>query len=354
MPRHPMNSRSIGSLPSGETVEAYTLANAAGASVDVLTFGGIVTSLRMPDRHGRFADVVLGFTGLASYVAGHPYFGAIAGRIAGRVSGGRLVVEGRVYQLARNDGPNHLHGGHVGLDKRVWTARPMARVDGADSLQLTYRSPDGEEGYPGTMDLAVTYTLTATNELLVETEAKADRVTPLSLAHHSYFNLAGEGSGTIADHEVQICASEIIPVDDRLTLSGRRKPVAGSASDFTRPRRLGDALPQLFQAHGDFYLLREHPATPPAKPSLVARVVEPRSGRVLEVHTDESGLQFYTGSALDGTQVGKSGRAYGPHAGLCLECQGYPDATIVPELGDILVHPGQAQRRTTRYAFSTV
>ena len=349
-----MNSRSIGSLPSGETIEAYTLDNASGASAQVLTYGGIVTSLRMPDRHGRFVDVVLGFTALAPYVAGHPYFGAIAGRIAGRVSGGRLPVEERVYQLARNDGPNHLHGGYVGLDKRVWNARPMPRGDGAASLQLTYRSPDGEEGYPGNIDIAVTYTLTATNALLVETEARADRVTPLSLAHHSYFNLAGEGSGAIEDHEIQIFSSEIIPADEKMTLSGRRESVAGCACDFRRPRRLGDVLPQLFQTHGDFYLLREVPAAPPARPSLVARVVEPRSGRVLEVSTDESGLQFYTGSALDGTMVGKCGRAYGRHAGLCLECQGYPDAASLPALGDILVRPGQPQRRTTSYAFSTM
>jgi len=349
-----MTFRSFGCLPSGEPIEAYTLANAAGASAQVVTYGGIVTALRMPDRHGRFADVVLGFNDLAAYVAGHPYFGAIAGRIAGRVRGGRITVEGRVYQLARNDGSNHLHGGRVGLDKRVWAAHPMPRADGADSLQLTYRSPDGEEGYPGTMDLSVTYTLTATNALLVETEARADRVTPLSLAHHSYFNLAGEGSGTVEGHEVQIFASVIIPTDEKLTFSGRRESVTGSASDFTRPRRLGDALPQLFQAHGDFYLLREPAAAPPVKPTLTARVVEPRSGRVLEVYTDESGLQFYTGSALDGTQVGKSGRAYGPHAGLCLECQGYPDGASLPALGDILVRPGQPQRRTTHYAFSTV
>lgn len=349
-----MTSCSIGSLPSGETIEAHILENASGASARVLTYGGIVTSLRMPDRHGRFADVVLGFTDLAPYMAGHPYFGAIAGRIAGRVCGGRLPVEGRVYQLARNDGPNHLHGGHMGLDKRVWQARPFRRLDGAASLQLTYRSQDGEEGYPGNIDIAVTYTLTAANALLVETEARADRVTPLSLAHHSYFNLAGEGSGTIRDHVVQIHAREFLPADENLTLQARREPVAGSAGDFTHPRRLGEALPELFQAHGNFYLLREAGAAPPPNPTLAARVAEPSSGRVLEVYTDESGLQFYTGSALDGTQVGKSGQAYGPHAGLCLECQGYPDGASRPEFGDILVHPGQVQRRTTVYAFSTV
>ena len=349
-----MTSRSFGCLPSGEPIEAYTLANTSGASAEVITYGGIVTALRMPDRHGRFADVVLGFTDLAPYAAGHPFFGAIAGRIAGRVSGGRITVEGRDYALPRNEGSNHLHGGRFGLDKRVWTARPVLRTDGADSLRLTYRSPDGEEGYPGTMDIAVTYTLTAANALLVETEASADRVTPLSLALHSYFHLAGEGSGTIEDHEIQILADAVVPTDDTMTLSGRREPVTGRAGDFRRPRRLGDALRQLFKAHGDLYLLREPGAAPPPAPTLAARVVEPRSGRVLEAYTDEFCLQVYTGAALDGTQVGKSGHGYGPFAGLCLECEGYADGTSRPEFGDILVHPGQPQRRTTRYAFSTV
>lgn len=349
-----MHPRPFGFFPSGEPVEAYTLTNPAGASVCVLTYGGIVTSLRVPDRSGQFADVVLGFDHLASYLAGHPYFGAIAGRIAGRVTGGRLVVEGRTYPLALNNGTNHIHGGLVGLDKRIWRAQPVTRPDGADSLRLTYRSPDGEEGYPGTLEIAVIYTLTANNELIIESEATADRVTPLSLAHHSYFNLAGEGSGPVTDHEIQILAAASVPTDDAMTLSGRRAPVAGQPNDFNRPRRLGDALPQLFQRHGDLYLLRGPSAPPPAAPTLVARITEPRSGRVLEVSTDDSCLQFYTGVSLDGTLTGKSGRAYGPHAGLCLECQGYPDGASRPEFGDILVRPGQVQRRRTIYAFSTL
>jgi aldose 1-epimerase len=348
-----MNPRAFGPLPSGESIEAHTLANASGASVQVLTYGGIVTSLRVPDRRGRFDDVVLGFDHLAPYVARHPYFGAITGRIAGRIAAGRLQVEGRAYMLACNDGPNHLHGGHVGLDKRVWTARPMQGTDGAASLRLTYRSPDGEEGYPGNVDIAVTYTLTAGNAFVVETSATADRVTPLSLAHHSYFNLAGEGSGTIADHEVEIFADAYVPADNGMVLSGRREAVAAHGNDFNHPRRLGDALPHLFKAHGDLYLLRGADALPPADPTLSARVFEPQSGRVLEVFTNESCLQFYSGSALDGSCVGKSGRAYGPHAGLCLECQGYPEGSSRPAFGDILIRPGQAQRRRTIYAFST-
>jgi len=342
-----MKPRPFGSLPSGEPVEAYTLANASGASVEILTLGGIVSALRVPDRRGRLADVVLGFDSLAAYLASHPYFGAIIGRIAGRVTDGLLTVEGRTYPLACNNGPNHLHGGRVGLDRRVWRAQPVSRPDGAASLRLSYRSPDGEEGYPGNVDLAVTYTFTAANALVIDSEVTADRPTPISLAHHGYFNLAGEDAGSVASHTVQIRADEFVPTDDYLTLSGRREPVAGRPNDFNRARRLGEVLPQLFKAHGDTYAL------PAPSAGAIARVEEPVCGRVLEVTTNEAWLQFYTGVALDGTLVGKAGRRYGPHAGLCLECQGYPDATNRPGFGDILVRPGQPQRRQTTYAFST-
>jgi aldose 1-epimerase len=348
-----MTPRPFGSLPSGETVEAYTLSNGAGASLQVLTYGGIVTSLRVPDREGRVADVVLGFDSLDSYVAGRSYFGAITGRIAGRVTGGRLSLDGTDHALERNDGPNHLHGGGRGLDRRMWTARLEGRSDGAESLRLSYFSPDGEEGYPGNVDIAVTYTLTSTNAFVVDTEATADRATPLCLAHHSYFNLAGEGSGGIFGHEIQILADEFVPTDGAMTLSDRREKVAGSGADFRRPRLIGEALPTLFNAHGDIYLLRGPGAAPPAAPRLAARVAEARSGRVLEVSTDESCLQFYTGAALNGALVGKSGVPYGPHAGFCLECQGYPNASHLGAFGDILVRPGRPQRRRTIYAFST-
>lgn len=346
-----MQSRPFGQLPSGDSIEAYTLSNRTGASVDVITYGGIITALRVPDRHGNLGDVVLGFDHLAAYAAGHPYFGAIIGRIAGRVTGGRLILPDGTRQLAQTNGASHLHGGRVGFDKRIWTARPVTRPDGADSLQLTYHSPDGEEGYPGNLDVTVTYTFTAQNELIMESAATTDRVTPLSLAQHSYFNLAGEGSGPVLDHEVQILATEYVPAADAtLALSGRRTAVAGTANDLTTPRRLGDVLPHLFKSHGENYLLR--PAATD-RPGMVAQVVEPVSGRVLVVSTNDCCLQFYTGVALDGTITGKSGRPYGRHGALCLECQGYPDGASRPDLGDILVHPGQPQRRTTIYAFST-
>jgi aldose 1-epimerase len=351
-PARRLTARAFGTLPSGEAVRAFTLSNDAGASAEVLTYGGIVRALRVPDRHGRMDDVVLGFERLAAYRAGHPYFGAIVGRIAGRVTGGLLSVDGRLVNLPCNEGKNHLHGGRRGLDKRLWGAAQVIRADSAASLRLTYTSPDGEEGYPGAVEIAVTYTLRASNELVVETEAAADRATPLSLTHHGYFNLAGEGSGPVTGHDVHVAAADYVPADATLTLSDRREPVWGSGADLTHPRRLKDALPGIAGAHGDLYLLRGVGEGPPHGPTLAARVTEETTGRVLEVHTDDACLQLYTGVGLDGTLVGKSGRSYGPHAGLCLECEGYPNASAVGGFGDIMVRPGQPQRRTTVYAFS--
>ena len=342
-------ARSFGQLATGETINCWTLANKHGAKIEILTYGGIVRSLEVPDRAGRVTDVVLGFNSLAPYLAGHPYFGAITGRIAGRVAGGRLLVQGREYPLVRNDGLNHLHGGLVGFDKRVWKAEPV----GPSSLQLRYTSPDGEEVYPGTLDVTVTYTLTAENTFVIESLATSDRPTPLNLAHHSYFNLAGEAHDTIADHQLEIFADACVPTDEVFTLSGQRTSLDRHAADFRQPRRLGEAMPGLFQQHGGFYPLRAPFAESPAKPTLAARVFEQHSGRVMEVSTDDFGIQLYTGSMLDGSLIGKSGSRYGKHHALCLECQGHPDGTRWPEFGDILVYPEKPQRRTTLYAFST-
>jgi aldose 1-epimerase len=338
--------RLFGRLPGGEPVEAYTLVNASGASVDVITYGGIVTSLRMFDRLGRLIDVVLGFDSLAPYVNGRAYFGAIVGRVAGRTTGGRFTLNGRPYELACNDGPNHLHGGITGFDKRLW----IARSNGAASLRLTYRSLDAEEGYPGTVDVAVTYTLSARNDFIIETEAVTDRPTPLCLTHHSYFNLAGENSGDIANHELQINADEYAPTDAEMTLLGERAAVADRSNNFNQPRRLGDAISHLFQRHGDLYFVRR-PAHSLRAMVLAARVIEPTTGLGLEIYTTETCIQLYTGSALDGSDIGKSGRPYGPHAGISLECECYPDGVNAPELGDNVLRPGEVRRETTVYSF---
>jgi aldose 1-epimerase len=348
-----MTHHAVGSLPSGETIDAYTLKSEGGASARILTYGGIVTSLKVPDRAGNLADVVLGFDDLAGYLGGRSYFGAIVGRIAGRVTDGRISAGGRDYQLELNDGRNHLHGGRRGLDRRVWAARASSDASGAESLELSYTSPDGEEGYPGKLEITVTYTLTASNAFIVETRASSDRPTPLSLAQHSYFNLAGEGSGTVLGHEVMIPVDDFVPADGAMTLGDRRERVEGWGGDFRRPRMLGDALPELLGSHGDFYLLRPAGAKGPQSSKPAALVSEPRSGRVLAVFTDDWCLQFYTGAMLDGTHIGKSGAPYAPFAGLCLECQGYPNASVQDGFGDIIVQPGTPQVRRTIYAFST-
>jgi aldose 1-epimerase len=300
---------------------------------------------------------VLGFYQLEDYLAARPdpYMGAIIGRVAGRIAGACFTIEGRSYSLAANEPRNHLHGGRMGLDKRVWNANPVVRPDGAPSLRLTYRSPDGEEGYPGTVDISVTYTLTRDNALHIDTEAIADRVTPLCLTNHSYFNLAGEGAGSIADHELQIHSDTVVAIDQDFTLLGRRIPV-DETNDFNHPRRLGNALPHLAVKHGDFYLVRRPPAASvDATPELVpiARLSEPGSRRVLTVSTTENCVQFYNGWYLAGDLIGKSGKPYRPYSGLCLECQGYPNGCDDPSFGNILLHPGQPARHTTRYLFST-
>lgn len=345
--------RSFGSLPGGAQVEAWTLRGAGAMVAEVITYGATVTRLLVPDRHGRLADVVLGFDNLNSYRRHEAYFGATVGRVAGRISGARFCLDGQTYELTRNEGPNHLHGGREGFNKKNWDAQSVVREDKAPSLRLTYRSPDGEEGYPGTVDVTVTYTVTHDDILLVETEATADRPTPLSLTHHSYFNLGGDGCGSVADHELQICAQSFVATDEQMTLTGRTERVAGRDNDFRQARNLGEAIPVLFQNHGDLYALRES-AERDSKLKAVqaARLAHPASGRVLEVGTTASYLQFYTGDALDGSLIGKSGLPYLPYAGLCLECEGYPDGANRPELGDIILRPGQSRRECTSYAFS--
>jgi aldose 1-epimerase len=350
-----LKSRFFGRLPGGESVEAWTMTGPGGLELEAITYGGIVTRLLVPDRKGRLADVVLGFHDLDSYIAGHPYFGAIVGRVAGRITGARFDLDGKTYEVARNQAPNHLHGGVQGFDKKIWTATPMNALDSACSLRLNYRSRDGEEGYPGTVNVAITYTVTAENVFLIVTEAVTDRPTPLNLTHHSYFNLAGEGSGSISDHELQIHADQYIPTDEHMTLLRRYASVTGQGNDFRKGQRIGSAIPQLFRNHGDLYRIRR-PSADHAERELVpaARLVDPSSGRALNISTTESHLQLYTSAALDGSLIGKSGAPYVRHAAVCLECHGYPDGANATRFCDNILRPGQPLRHTTMYAFSTV
>ena len=338
-------------LPDGRIIQAWLLTNTSGCALEVIEYGGIVTRLSVPDRQGAFADVVLGFDALEPYFTGHPYFGVIAGRVAGRITAGRFTFEGKTYDLARNDPPNHLHGGPEGFDKKVWSAAPVVRADGAASVRLTLESPDGDQGYPGRISAAVTFTLTARNEFIFETELSSDRVTPASLTHHSYFNLAGESAGPTIDHELQIFADTFAPTDSAMTLLGRKEPVA-AGGDFRHPRRIGDVLPRVLAAHGDLYFVNR-PASDHSTLQLAAWVRDPATGRLMTVSTTEDCVQFYSGMGLDGSLTGKSGTTYGKHHGFCLECEGYPDGANVPALGDILVRPGTPRRHTTIYAFTT-
>jgi len=348
-----LNSRHFGFLATGESVEAWTLSGSGGLELDAITYGGIVTRLLAPDCNGRRADVVLGFRDLDSYLAGHPYFGAIAGRVAGRITNASFELEGKIYSLARNDPPNHLHGGVQGFDKKIWTATPLKGEGGSPSLRLSYLSRDGEEGYPGTVQVSVTYTITGDNTFLIETEAVTDRPTPFNLTHHSYFNLGGESAGSSAGHELQISADEYVAMDERGTLLGRLESVTGRGNDFRKPRRLGEAIPMLLQNHGDLYRVRRSDADDGAARVVpAARLLESASGRVLDVSTTEQYLQLHTGAGLDGSLMGKSGAGYGRYAGVCLECEGYPDAANAPSFGDVILRPGRPRRQRTEYRFS--
>lgn len=355
---HPMvssiTSRTFGFLPDGKAVEAWTLCGQGGLTLEVITYGAIVTRLLVPDRDGHMADVVLGFNDLNSYMTDKAYFGAVIGRVAGRTAEAQFTVEGKTHKLTRNEFPNHLHGGAEGFNKKIWSALPMTRRDGAPSLRLTYCSPDGEEGYPGTLTTAVQYTVTEDNTFLVETDAVSDRSTPLSLTVHPYFHLGGEGTGSIADHELHINADEFVVTDENLVPLGRTRSVNGRCNDFRQLRHLGDAIPCLFQNHGDLYRVRgtKQKGTQ-SRPVPAARLIHPPSGRVLDVSTTEAYIQLYTGAALDGSAIGKSGAPYMRYAGVSLECEGYPDGVNAPHMGDILLRPGDVRQQTTAYAFST-
>ncbi len=344
----PIHTDAFGTLPSGETVHIHTLVNRHGLRARIIDLGGIVTELHVPDRKGNTADVALGFDRLEPYLAKHPYFGALVGRVAGRITRGKFTLDEKDYQLAITDPPNHLHGGVTGFDKRLWSPRPYVNEHEEPTLILQYHSPDGEEGYPGNLQVEVKYVLTNDNALRIEYDATTDKATPFSPTNHSYFNLAGEGSGDALQHVLQIFCEECVPAASDGTLTGKREPVSGSVNDFIAPRVLADAVPKLARQHGENYIVPEIPGL-----VLVARLEDPGSGRVLETFTTENSLQFYTGMALNGSLTGKSGRPYGQFAGVCLECQGYPDGVMQPEFGSIVLEPGSVYRQTTIYRFST-
>jgi aldose 1-epimerase len=347
----------FGTLPDGHTVDAYTLRNAHGVEVRAITYGGIITSLKVPDRQGALADVVLGFNSLDGYLSDHPFFGAIIGRYGNRIGKGRFSLDGTEYSLATNNGPNHLHGGPKGFDKRLWTAAPL---DGKTGVAFTRTSADAEEGYPGTLSVRVTYELTDSNELIVDYHATTDKATPINLTQHSYFNLAGEGSGDILGHQLTLNANRYTPVDDTLIPTGELAPVDGTPFDFRQPSAIGARIdanhPQLKNGQGyDHNWVLNRPAdaagTSAGNLVLAAKVAERASGRWLEVRTTEPGMQFYAGNFLDGKITGKSGRTYGRRSGFCLETQHFPDSPNKPNFPSTILRPGQEYHSRTVFTF---
>ena len=333
----------------GKPVERYTLTNANGIELKAISYGGIITSLRVPDRTGKMDDIVLGFDSLDGYLKDPPFFGAIIGRYGNRIGKGQFTLDGKTYKLATNNGPNHLHGGNKGFDKVVWTVEPVGR----NGLAFSRVSPDGEEGYPGNLQVRVTYTLTDKNELIVDYRASSDKATPVNLTQHSYFNLAGQSSGDILGHQLTLHADRYTPVDDTLIPTGELAPVAGTPFDFRKAAAIGARIdnddPQLKAGKGydhNWVLNRTGNALQPA-----ARVVEPRSGRTLDISTTEPGIQFYSGNFLDGTITGKGGAVYKHRTGFCLETQHFPDSPNKPKFPTTTLLPGAEYPTQTVFTF---
>ena len=345
----------FGTTPDGTSVMLYTLRNAAGMEAKITNYGGIIVSLTAPDKNGTYDDVVLGYDSLAGYIRVTPYFGALIGRYGNRIGKGQFTLDGKAHQLTVNDGANHLHGGKVGFDKVVWDAKQVTTADGP-GLVLTYVSKDGEEGFPGTLTSTVTYTLKANNELVMDFAATTDKPTIVNLTAHSYFNLAGATSGkSILDHLMMIDADTYTPVDNGLITTGELKDVTGTPMDFRTPTAIGARIgaddPQLHLGPGGYdhnWVLKSGGKSL----AVNARVVEPTTGRVLEVLSDQPGVQFYSGNFLDGTIVGKGGVKYEFRHGFCLEPQHFPDSPNKPSFPPVRLDPGQKYTATIVYRFS--
>ena len=337
--------------PFGKTADAavdlYSL-KSEKLEAAITNYGGIVVSLKTPDRAGRIGDVVLGYDNLDGYLKASPYFGALVGRYGNRIANGKFVLDGHEYTLARNNGQNALHGGLQGFDKKVWTAR----IDG-DGVSLSYRSRDGEEGYPGNLTIHVKYTV-AGGDLRIDYEAATDKDTVVNLTNHSYFNLAGQGQGDVLKHEVTIAADRFTPVDKGLIPTGELRSVAGTPFDFRTSHAIGERINQndeqlkLGGGYDHNFALNYIDGSP----ALAARVYEPSTGRVMEVLTTQPGMQFYTGNFLDGTITGKSGKVYRKRYGFCMETQHFPDSPNQPRFPSTELKPGQEYRTTTIYRFS--
>ncbi|UOQ50942.1 aldose epimerase family protein [Hymenobacter cellulosivorans] len=341
-------SASFGKTTDGTEVQLYTLTNAHGLKATITNYGGIVTSLHVPDKAGRLGDIVLGFDNVSGYQSPEyqksgPYFGALIGRYGNRIAKGQFTLDGKEYTLAKNNGENTLHGGTKGFDKVIWQAKPGSSAEG-QTLTLAYRSKDGEEGYPGNLDVTVVYTLTNNDALKIDYTATTDKATPVNLTNHAYFNLSG--SKDVLGHQVTIPANTYTVVDAGLIPTGELRPVKGTPFDFTTAHTIGERIAQVPGGYDHNWVLTETAGLHAA-----ATVLEPTTGRTMTVTTTEPGLQFYTGNFLDGSLKGKGGTVYGKHAGFCMETQHFPDSPNQPKFPSTTLQPGQTLRSTTVYAF---
>jgi aldose 1-epimerase len=345
----------FGQLTDGATVDVFTLTNAGGMEVRTIPYGAIIVSIKVPDRNGRLEDVVLGFDTLDGYANHRTFFGAVVGRYGNRIANGRFTLDGKTYELATNNGPNHLHGGLKGFDKLLWNAQSFDR-DGNTGVVYRLTSRAGDEGYPGTLDVRVTYTLTPANELMVEYDATTDQATPINLTQHSFFNLTGEGRNDILDHRLTINADRFTPVDKTLIPTGELAPVAGTPFDFRQPTPIGARISadheQLHNGTGydhNWVLNRTRAGLVPA-----AHLEDPATGRTLAVSTTEPGMQFYSGNFLDGTVSGKSGHVYKQRYGLCLETQHFPDSPNRANFPSPILRAGDRYQSKTVFAFGVM
>lgn len=341
----------FGKLADGTSVELYTLTNAKGLVMKVMTYGAVMTELQVPDRNGKISDITLGFDNLEQYTGEHPYFGSTIGRVANRIAKGKFSLEGKDYTLAVNNGVNALHGGIKGFNRVIWQAEPIQGKKEV-SVKFSYLSKDGEEGYPGSVSVSVTYTLTDKNELKLEYTATTDKATPINLTNHAYYNLAGEGD--ILGHELLLNAKYYTPVDDTLIPTGELAPVKGTPMDFTKPHLIGERIAQVKgdpNGYDHNFVLNRRKNSDNLVHALTVR--EPKSGRVMKVYTTEPGIQFYTGNFLDGTLKGKGGTVYKQHTAFCVEADHFPDSIHQPSFPNTILRPGETYHQLTIEKFST-